>query len=499
MKKGCLELVVFVCGAVVMILELVGSRILAPHLGTSLVVWTGLIGIVLASLSLGYWWGGRLADRSPNRKTLSVIALLAGLSIALTASLQAVVLQALRAAVDNIYVSAVFAATLLFGAPSVLLGMITPYAVKMKLEDLDHSGATVGRMYALSTVGSILGTFLAGFVLLAAFGCLKILVFLAGLMVGLSLLISLRPRTVAKSALLVLMGLGFWGLDSYERFMASQGVVDVDTAYNRILITEGMEVHSGRRMRIMATGPVWYQSAMYLDDPSALALEYTRFFRLVEHFRPGFRDLLMIGGGGYSFPKYLLKRVGDVKLDILEIDPAFTELAKTHFGFVPDDRVAIFHQDARTFLNRSGKTYDAVILDAFSSHYSVPFQLATVEAMHRLRERLNEDGVLVMNLISALTGPQGQFFRALHATLQAAFPTVLAFPVSHPEDGDRVQNIILVALRSGRPPGMENSDPHIQAYLDNNWKGDILRDLPILTDDFAPVERYLQGMAGQVH
>jgi len=494
MKNGCLELVVFVCGAVVMILELVGSRILAPYLGTSLVVWTGLIGIVLASLSLGYWWGGRIADRSPSRKTLSVIALVAGMSIALTATLQAVVLQALQAAVDNIYVSVVLAATLLFGPPSVLLGMITPYAVRMKLEDLDRSGATVGRMYALSTIGSILGTFLAGFILLAAFGCLKILVFLAGLMVGLSLLISLRPRTAARSALFILMVLGFWGLDSYERFLASQGAVDVDTAYNRILITEGMETHSGRRMRLMTTGPVWYQSAMYLDDSSALALEYTRFFRLVEHFRPGFRDVLMIGGGGYSFPKHLLKTVSDVKLDIVEIDPAFTELAKTHFGFATDDRVSIFHQDARTFLNRSGKTYDAIILDAFNSHYSVPFQLATTEAMHRLRERLNEDGVLIMNLISALNGPRGQFFRALHSTIETAFPTVLIFPVSNPEDGDRIQNIILVALGSGRSPAPENGDPALQAHLDHHWRGDVPRDTPVLTDDFAPVERYLLGM-----
>ncbi|WP_045222167.1 fused MFS/spermidine synthase [Desulfonatronum thioautotrophicum] len=491
-----LELTVFLCGAVVMILELTGARIMAPFLGTSLVVWTGLIGVVLAALSIGYWWGGRLADQGPTRSGLAWIVLGSGVLIALTALLQVPILGLIQAHVPGLHLGVLLATMSLFGPASVLLGMIAPYAVKMRLSSLEHSGAVVGRMYALSTIGSIVGTFLAGFFLLSFFGSLPILLILAAILTVLAMALSPRSGMVIKSAFLVLLTAGGFLHVQYRQALASQGYIDMDTAYNRIIVAEAEEEATGRRLRIMSTGPGWLQSAMYLDDPLELALPYTRFFRLIELYTPDFQRVLMVGGGGYSFPKYLMHTRDTLELDVVEIDPVFTQLAQEHFGFDPYGvegiRVAVHHQDARRFLNQTHVPYDAIILDAFSAHYSVPFQLTTRQAMERISVNLAEQGVVVVNLISAVSGPDGRMLRALLATMDAVFAQVETFLVADPGDPERVQNIILVA---GNGPLRDVDAPAIPGELTDKlahrWNYPISLDIPLLTDDLAPVERYL--------
>ncbi len=491
-----LELTVFLCGAVVMILELTGSRLMAPFLGTSMVVWTGLIGVVLAALSIGYWWGGRLADQGPTRSGLAWIVFWAGVLIALTAVLQAPVLRLIQAHVPGLRLGVLLATVSLFGPASILLGMIAPYAVKMKLSSLEHSGAVVGRMYALSTIGSIVGTFLAGFFLLSFFGSLPILLVLGAVMALLAMALSPRSGMVVKSAFLAVLIVGGFLHVQYRQALAAQGYFDLDTAYNRIILAEAEEESSGRRMRIMSTGPGWLQSAMYLDDPVELALPYTRFFRLAELYVPDHRRVLMVGGGGYSFPKHLMRTRTDLELDVVEIDPVFTKLARNHFGFDPDaakgQRIEIHHQDARRFLNQTHAPYDVIILDAFSSHYSVPFQLTTREAMERISVNLADRGVVVVNLISAVSGSDGRMLRALLATMDAVFTQVETFLVADPADPERVQNIVLIA---GNSPLLdvdsEQSHPTLTAKLAHRWPRPIPRDIPVLTDALAPVERYL--------
>src|SRR4030042_6938183 len=163
------HLTVFTTGAVIMVLEIVGSRVVAPYVGTSLPVWTSIIGIILASLSIGYFLGGRLADQKPNIKPLVGIIMASGISIAIIPMLQFALLPVLSVISKDIRINALVATTLLFTAPSILLGMVSPYVIRLKLNQLKKTGSTTGELYALSTIGSILGTFLAGFVLLAYF------------------------------------------------------------------------------------------------------------------------------------------------------------------------------------------------------------------------------------------------------------------------------------------------------------------------------------------
>lgn len=169
MKKITLEIVVFVCGAVVMAYEIIGSRMLGPYVGTSISVWTSIIGIILLSLSAGYYFGGKLADKKPYYSILSLAIGLSGILILISTLLKDTLLGWMVTAMDNLEVISVIASILLFSLPAFFLGMVSPYAVKLKIKDVKTSGATAGYLYAISTAGSITGTFLAGFYLIPSF------------------------------------------------------------------------------------------------------------------------------------------------------------------------------------------------------------------------------------------------------------------------------------------------------------------------------------------
>jgi spermidine synthase len=489
-RASMLEVIVFICGAVVMILEMVGSRILAPYLGTSIVVWTSLIGVILGCLSLGYWWGGRIADRRPDHRILSHIILISGFSVAAIALSKSFILGALQEYGGSIHLASTAATFLLFAPPSVLLGMVSPYAVRLKINDLKNSGRTVGRLYAISTVGSIFGTFFAGFFLIAFVGSTNILLVLSLLLAGTSLLASSANRNV-KVAAVMLFSLLFLSAKSYDAHLTRVGYHDIDTQYNRILIYPSIEEGTGKMTQVMVTGPKAQQSAMYVDDPVYLALPYTKFYNLASHFKPEMKRVLMLGGGGYSFPKYMLSHYPEVHMDVIEIDPKVTMLAKRFFHLRDDRRLSIIHQDARTFLNRTSRTYDVILGDIFNSDYAVPFHVGTVETVKKIYELLADDGVAVVNILAAIEGDKGRFLRAEYATFKAIFPQVYLYPVSYPTSGMRWQNVMLVALKSSRPALLTSTDPELNELLSHRWLKPVAADLPPLTDDYAPVDRYI--------
>lgn len=485
-----LEIIVFVCGAVVMILEMVGSRILAPYLGSSIVVWTSLIGVILGCLSLGYWWGGRIADRSPSYKTLSHIILLSAICIAAVAVSKSMVLNWVQTASDSVHAGSAAATLILFAPPSVLLGMVSPYAVKLKMSDLKRTGRTVGSLYALSTMGSILGTFLAGYFLIAFFGSTRILIFLALSLVAASLL-AYRRHFLLQAAASILLVLLYLATESYERHLAGMEFHDMDTNYNRVIVTTALDTDTGRNMRIMVTSPKAIQSAMYIDHPQELALEYTKFYQLATHFKTRMERVLMLGGGAYSFPMHLLNRYPAVSVDVVELDPQVTSLARRFFSLTESPRLSIHHEDARTFLNHNQAKFDVIYCDTFNSHYAIPFHLTTLEVVKKLHDALVEDGIVMTNILSSIDGQEGRFLRAEHATFCAVFPQVYLFPVADPSDGEIWQNIMLVALKSHKRPDMTSTNEELEGFLRHLWTKPIPRDMPILTDDFAPVDRYV--------
>ncbi|MCU0572920.1 MAG: fused MFS/spermidine synthase [Syntrophobacteraceae bacterium] len=485
-----LELIVFVCGAAVMVLEMVGARIVAPYFGSSIVVWTALIGTVLASLSLGYWWGGRIADRNPRLITLGRIILFAGLCIGLVAVAKSMILDFWGLDSTPIYFAVTAINLVLFAPASILLGMISPYAVRLKMVAVERAGSTAGRLYALSTLGSIVGTFFAGFFLIAVMGSTSILILLAVVLIVLSLGASMADRGTKVAALVVIVLLGL-GLNAYAGYLQNGGFHDLDTHYSRVFIYKSEDGASGRPTRAMATTPRFTQSAMYLDEPTGLVLKYTRFFKAAWSFNPSARRCLVLGGGGYSFPKYALVAHPELHVEVVELDPGVTHLARLFFGLEDHPRMRIHHEDGRTFINRSRDTFDVILGDVFNSQYSVPFHLTTVETVRRLHDMLEEDGVVIMNTITAIEGPGGRFLRAQFLTFAEVFPHVHLYPLQHPEDGQAVQNVMIVASKKALPLDAASPDPDVRMFLGHRWTRPIPSDVPILTDEFAPVENIM--------
>ncbi len=502
-KRWVLEFVVFTCGALVMTYEIIGSRILSPFLGASTYIWTSLIGVILASLSVGYWLGGRIADRRPDVKYLALIILVASGLISLTALTKEVLLSMIAGLPAGLEVKTLIAALLLFAPASVCLGFVTPFAVRLRMTSVATTGQTVGRLYALSTVGSIVGTFAAGFFLIPFVGSVRTLYLIAATLLGLSLL--LAPLVVSKPAItsIVLLIFGVAATEGNSYLLRHQSeVYDFDTEYSRVQVFRSTDPQTGKPIRALATDPYFVQSAMFLDDEEPV-LEYSRFYHLIGHFNPNFRHSLVIGGAGYSFPKEYLGSYPDATLDVVEIDPQMTAVAREFFRLKDDTRLNIIHEDGRMFINRadSGK-YDAILMDAFGSLFSVPAHLTTIEAVNHLNRILTDDGVIIFNLGSAITGPASGFLQAELATYRQAFPHVYLFKVNSDYPDEKLQNLIIVASRSSKAPSVVQPNfPHspISTNAADSTTISLLSKLytlplpqthPVLTDDLAPVEHY---------
>jgi spermidine synthase len=389
--------------------------------------------------------------------------------------------------VHDLRVAAVLATLILFGVPSVLLGMVSPYAVRLKMRAVESAGRTAGSLYALSTVGSIAGTFLAGFVLISHFGNSAILFFLAALLAGASLAASMSASAV-RVAVLILFAGSAAASDAFGAWLRGPSFLDVNTRYNRVWIYDAYDGSTGAPIKVMQINDEMSSRMLLRSDD--LADDYTRYYRLAGHFKPDLRKALMIGGAAYSYPKDFLRHYPEGRIDVVEIDPGLTGLAREHFRMKDDPRLRIRHEDARTYLNRTTETYDAIFGDAFRS-YSVPHQLTTLEVVRRMHDRLSDDGVVILNLISSIEGDKGRFLRAEAATFARVFPRVMLFPAAKPDDGSEVQNVILVALKSDKKPKFYSRDTELDGYLHHLWLKKIENDQPPLTDDFAPVERYM--------
>ena len=338
MKKYGLELIVFITGAVVMALELVGSRIVAPYLGTSIYVWTSLIGIILASLSLGYYWGGRLADKKPEYRTFSLLILASAFLVGIISLIKTPVLVSISKFVPDVRLAAVLAATLLFAPSSTVLGTISPYAIKLRMKDLEHSGATVGRLYAISTVGSIIGTFLAGFFLISFFGSRNILIFLSMTLFCVYFLASFGDNSRSGKTTAIILITMLLSAFFFQTSVADNNIIDLDTNYSRIIIEERFDSDISKKVRFIRVDKKWAQGAVIIGEPDELYFDYSGFYRLAEHFNPGNKKALLLGGGVYTLARDYVRRNPGGSIDVVEIDPQFTSLAKEYFYLTDTSR-----------------------------------------------------------------------------------------------------------------------------------------------------------------
>ncbi|NHN46647.1 spermidine synthase [Halostella sp. JP-L12] len=492
------ELAVFVSGVASMGLEILAGRMVAPQFGSSIYTWGSVIGVFLAALSLGYYRGGRrAAERATGRQLtwllLATAAYVAGLILAgeiLLAQLSTFPLPPRFASLPAI--------TVLFGPPTYLLGFISPYAAE--LSDREGIGEASGRVYALGTVGSIVGAFGTTFVLIPSLSVDQISLVFGLVLVLTAARIALssparKPAFAVVAVTLLLAGAILAPSLGYS--VRGEIVYETQTPYQELRV-----VDRGDTRTLYLDGTP--HSAMDKDDPTRHVFEYTRYFHLpflLTDDPDEIDRVLFIGGGGFTGPKRFVEEY-DVTVDVAEIDPAVIDAAERYFGVVEGEQLNVHNVGGRQFLRETNRTYDLIVLDAYKRD-KVPFQLTTVEFMRLTRERLADDGVLFANLISAPTGPASQFYRAEYRTMAEAYPQVYSFPTA---GSGVIQNVELVATKNGervsqselrernreRDIGINLSDA-VDDYAAPPDTGDV----PVLRDDDAPVDALLEPMAGQ--
>jgi spermidine synthase len=501
---------VFVSGAVVMALELLGSRLLAPVFGNSIFVWGSLIGVVLASLSGGYYLGGKLADRKPNLETLSIAIFGAGLLIlALPAFAQPVFNAVIWAHLGDRY-APLLATTVLLGPSSILLGMVSPYAIRLAAKSFENLGKASGNLYALSTLGSIFGTFVTVFVLIPEFGVNKIIVGLGVTLLFVAFLgLGIRLK-VFVLIILIAVPLAAPYLVSRQLTVATYSlalgdtIYETDTPYHHILVVDAFDTAHESTIRYLIMDDNFH-SAMDLGNTDRTVFEYTDYFHLPFLMNPSISKVLFIGGGGFTGPKSFLRHYPNVTVDVAEIDPEVIRVAEQYFQVdASNSRLHIFNEDGRIFLQATDKKYDLVVLDAYSKSY-VPFHLMTSEFFNLLAEHLTSNGTVISNLIAQTSGGSSALLGAEVNTMRGTFPNVYTFATRGPEYPD-LQNIII--LGSLNPQILSDRDFPSLATAPNAAAVQLTSDVsnffsmqpgnaPILTDNFAPVENLLNPMTGQ--
>jgi len=318
-------------------------------------------------------------------------------------------------------------------------------------------------------------------------GTTNILVTITVLLALISIALFIPEKKTGKSipAVFLILITGYLFIQNQSR---ARSYIDEDTQYSRVWVYDAVDQASGKTVKFMRINNE-SSSAMF-PDSDELVFPYSKYYRLAEHFTPGFRTTLILGGAAYSYPKYFIKKYPEATIDVVEIDPELTRMAREHFRLTDNPRMNIFHEDARTFLNRSEKKYDVIYGDAYKSLYTIPWHLTTLEAAQKTYEMLNEGGCALLNIISSIEGNASLFLQAELATYRAVFPQVYVFAVMDPSDRQMVQSMILLAVKSSDVPVMTSADPEITAFLQHDVTGLVGASLPVLTDEYAPVDFY---------
>jgi spermidine synthase len=501
----CIYLVAFISGAIVMSFEMLGSRYLAPYFGSGIYTWAALISTVLAALCAGYFIGGALADRHPSPALLAVTLAIGAAYLVLLPAFADAALEFFVWSIDDIALGGLAAAFAIMFFPVTMLGMFSPFAIRLLLHSQLRSGTVSGMVYGVSTAGSIVGTLGTTFFLIPAIGSRAITYAMGvlGILASLLLIAAARRRPPVSAVMLALL-LVFGDL----RFQASAQTVEepfdagiraemlkkkdgliahVETVYNDIFVGKYENI-----LKLAFQWKGWYtrQSEANLADPDDLPLLYTRAFTLAAIYPPEIERVLVLGLGGGSIPVYLHRFLPEATIDVVEIDPGVIAVAKKYFGLRETARLHLIESDGRVFLNRHREPYDVIMVDAFTGSY-IPFHMMTKEFYQLVRSRLNPHGVAAINVL-----PAEKLFVSNVRTLKLAFNNLDFFTSGDPTI--EATSVIVTAPLDALTPA-ETAQRAAAAQARYHFRFDVSRLVEerqmqapadtkgeVLTDDFAP-------------
>lgn len=485
MKKYKLEITTFIAGATGMIVELVASRILSPYLGSSNLIWTCIIGMMLAFMSIGYFIGGKISDKYPKMNLLSLFILDASIFVSIIPLIEVYAIEPLSKKNISLPIIAIICSTITFGIPSLLLATASPFAVKLKEKDEKQIGQVSGKMSAISTIGSIFGTFLAGFILIPKLGVKNIILMIVVILNILSFILQEEKniKYIIKSIIILLILVAVVLLGKKLFYQKYQDMIlDTDSEYSRIWIRKLVN-DSGKEYNTLEVDLGLESIA---SNEKKLTSEYLKYYDLFDYYQENTDNVLLIGGAAYTYPSYYLENFKEKKIDVVEIDPKMTELAQKYFNLdINNSNLTIYHEDGRRFLNTSNNKYDCILVDAFKG-LNVPFQLTTVEALENEKRLLNDDGIIISNIFSALEGENSKFLRNEYTTYKKIFDNVKVFKVDlGSDDNTEMQNYILVAFNGKQIENPEKFEKYAKLLSTEMTEIDI--DGEVLTDDLCDV------------
>ena len=477
-----LELLVFAVGVTTLGAEIAAARLLAPYFGASTIVWANTIATVLVALSVGYWLGGRIGDRHPTRGALARWVLGASVLVAFVPIVARPVLRGAVAAFDTIDIGAaagsLFGVLALVAVPILVLGAVAPWAIRLRVERVEDAGRMAGRLYAISTFGSLVGTFVAALALIPLVGTQRTFILFA-LLLAASAALMLPVRFAAVPAVVAAM----LALPVGETKEASSGRVveerDTEYQYARVVeqddgerwleLNEGQAIHSVFRPDSVLTGNVW---------DGYLALPFSVLDRAP-------RSIAILGNGAGTTVRAYGRFFPQTAIDGVEIDPELTEMGRRWFGLRDRPGLRLIADDARPFLRRTSRRYDAIFVDAYRQPY-IPFYLTTVEFFRLARSRLQPGGVVIVN--AGHPAGSDALERVLAAGVARAMPHVARHAITEfntllvggdtPPSGERLRGAAAGVHPDLRPvfahaaASLEPARVHPRAY----------------TDDRAPVE-----------
>jgi spermidine synthase len=510
---GLIYVVAFVTGAIVMSFEMLGSRYLNPYFGNGIYTWAALISTVLAALTVGYFIGGFVADRLPSAALLGAAVGVASLYLLLLPGFAESVLSFVSDRVADVRLGSLYAALAIMFVPVTLLGVYSPFAIRLVLSTAGHSGTVSGAVYGVSTAGSIAGTLGTTFFLIPAIGTRAITLTLgvAGIACALVLIAAQRLPFSRRHAKLLTWALLIWaiagaalalggsharGESLFDEAVRAQmlahrsgPVAHLETEYNDLYISKrGPLLALTTRVR----DELRFHSIVDLKDPDDMPVPYTQTFAAALLYPEKVRRILMVGLGAGSVSTYLARAMPDVAIDVVELDPGVIAAGRKYFGLLETGRVRFIESDGRVYLNRNKGLYDLILLDAFREQ-GVPFHLLTREFYSLVKERLAPGGAVASNVED-----DTKLHAATVATFGAVFPTVDVYRNKDPDEAES----ILVATSAAKPSAealIERATALQQQYHFRypmpDRVGERLANVKtdgaeVLTDDFAPVDIY---------
>ncbi len=482
---------VFVTGFAIMVLELVGSRVIGPYYGVSLYVWASLIATAMVALALGYWLGGRIADAKVHPDYLYGAILVAAVLSVLIPVLRRPILQLTSPL--GVRLGALTSALMLFLPPITALGVVSPYAVRLYARALEQVGRSAGTLYAISTVGSVLGTLITGFVLIPSLAMDKTLYFLGALLAVASTLYWVTRRKVPAAALglaiAVVCVVSGSGSQTPPRELVRMGIrllYRKETPYGQLKI---IDAGGSRYMLVNGT----YQGEVQLASGRSPAGYAQIIASARAEYAPEAARALVIGLGAGCLPSMLQQQ--GVTVDVVEIDDTVIEAAQRFFDYRPGDG-RVTRADGRYVLETTRNSYDLIFLDAFASE-AVPAHLLSREVFQRCDEVLQDPGLLGINVIGFRSGPQTRASRAILRTLQEVFPHTRVWWIPQPGGRGDFGNLIFLASRGPLPPrDLRRHEGFFEGIPAETVEGMTMlawTDVgsgPVVTDDFNPLSSW---------